>query len=63
MSLETLLRISVLHAELLGLAHDLSPEEQRIVAYSANVLRLLNSIPIDGEIFKKYGEFPEPEAF
>jgi hypothetical protein len=42
MSLELLLRISVLRAELLGLARDLSPEEQRIVVYSANILRLLN---------------------
>lgn len=48
MSLEVLLRISVLHAELLALARDLSFEERRIVAYSANVLRLLNNIPIDG---------------
>lgn len=42
MSLEVLLQISVLQAELLGLARDLSPEEQRIVEYSARVLRLLN---------------------
>lgn len=48
MSLEVLLRISVLRAELLKLARDLTPEEQRIVAYSASVLKLLTAKEVRG---------------
>jgi hypothetical protein len=41
MPLETLLRLSLLRSELIELARELTPEQQRIVAYSANVLKLI----------------------
>lgn len=43
MSLEVLLRLSVLRGELLGVARDLPPEQQRIIVHAAGVLGLLRA--------------------